>query len=317
MKKICVIIPYFGKLPCIFNFWLHSALNNPTIDFLLFTDCNIKSQNNIKIIPFTFKELKSYLQNNFDFQITLTKPYKLCDYRGAYGYIFQKYISEYDFWGFGDIDLVYGDIRSFITDDVLDKYDIISGWGHLTFYRNDQFCNEFFMNKVDGFLYYKDVFQCERNCWFDEYLHKGLSDLWLHLYPEKILRGGVERHIDDVTIPISCLHFHSNLNPGISKCLIFEYFDKHLYRVYIGRDGNVHKESILYAHFQKRPFLAPKTNDFEHYLIVPNRIIKNKDLSIKTVKRLGHSLETKRKIRNFKNRQINRLKNLLKYISNR
>ena len=30
MNKICIIICYFGKLPSYFEFWRHSAYNNPT-----------------------------------------------------------------------------------------------------------------------------------------------------------------------------------------------------------------------------------------------------------------------------------------------
>ena len=38
MKKIIIIIPYFGKLPKIYAFWRQSALNNPSIDFLFVAD---------------------------------------------------------------------------------------------------------------------------------------------------------------------------------------------------------------------------------------------------------------------------------------
>ena len=230
--------------------------------------------------------------------------------RGGYGYIFKQFIEGYDFWGFGDVDLVYGDIRSFLTDDVLQRYDIISGWGHFTLYRNNRLCNEFFMREEEGFLNYRKVFASERNFCFDEYLHKGLSDLWEHLYPEKIWRA--EKFFDDVRIPGRCLHFFSNFSPEKSNCLIFEYEGKRLWRVYIGDDGQVHRESILYAHFQKRKFLKVQTSNYSHYLIVPNKIVSTKPLTLKQVKKMGHSLETQRKIRNFKIRQTNRIRKIFK-----
>lgn len=37
--------------------------------------------------------------------------------------MFQEYIKDYDFWGHCDADLIFGDIRKFVTDDILNKYD--------------------------------------------------------------------------------------------------------------------------------------------------------------------------------------------------
>ena len=106
MKKIIIIIPYFGKLPEIYAFWRQSALNNPSIDFLFVADSHIEQAENIKVLNITFEQLKNYMQKFFDFTITLPSPYKLCDFRPAYGDIFGDYIKGYDFWGWGDIDLI-------------------------------------------------------------------------------------------------------------------------------------------------------------------------------------------------------------------
>lgn len=97
MKSIIIVIPYFGKLPPIFKFWRQSAINNPTIDFLFFTDCNIQSTDNIKVIKCTFEVLREKFQSRFDFPISLPSPYKLCDFKATYGYVFQDYIQDYDF----------------------------------------------------------------------------------------------------------------------------------------------------------------------------------------------------------------------------
>ena len=44
-------------------------------------------------------------------QVTLDRPYKLCDFKPAYGFIFGEYLKEYDYWGHCDIDIVWGDLR--------------------------------------------------------------------------------------------------------------------------------------------------------------------------------------------------------------
>ena len=110
MKKIIIIIPYFGKLPEIYVFWRQSALNNPSIDFLFVADSHIEQAENIKVLNITFEQLKKYMQKFFDFTITLPSPYKLCDFRPAYGDIFDDYIKEYDFWGILILFMVISDI---------------------------------------------------------------------------------------------------------------------------------------------------------------------------------------------------------------
>ena len=41
MKSIVVIFPYFGKLPPQYDIWRASAIRNPSIDFMFFTDTEI------------------------------------------------------------------------------------------------------------------------------------------------------------------------------------------------------------------------------------------------------------------------------------
>ena len=50
-------------------------------------------------------------------------------------------IREYDYYGWGDIDVIYGDIRSIYTDDIF-NYNVISSddhtcSGHLTLIKNE------------------------------------------------------------------------------------------------------------------------------------------------------------------------------------
>jgi hypothetical protein len=146
MKSIVIIFPYFGKLPVQYGMWRASALYNPSVDFMFFTDADVKPAENIIVHKMQFDDFKQIVQKAFNFQIALNRPYKLCEYKQSYGYILQDYINEYDFWGFGDLDLVYGDIRSFLTDDVL-THKFLLGWGHLTLLRNDEDANTYFMKR--------------------------------------------------------------------------------------------------------------------------------------------------------------------------
>lgn len=309
MKEIIVIIPYFGTLPKMFKFWYQSAVNNPTIDYLFFTDCSIEETSNIKVVKVTFEELKAQIQSKFDFKIELPSPYKFCDYRPAYGDIFKDYLEGYDFWGFGDIDLVYGNIRHFLTEDVLNNYDIISGWGHLTLYRNNDFCNRFYRKKVEGYKYFKDVYTNPKNQVFDEYLHAGMSDRWEKMYPDRIWNSKL---FDDIKVPRLAMNFISVFHPEYSENLIFEYSESKLYRIYRDCNGEICREQTLYAHFQQRKFLKISTCNLEHYLIVPNRIIDYQNVTIDKLKMWTRSQELKRRLYNLKNRIKHRLNIIFK-----
>ena len=103
MKRIAFVVPYYGKLPDFFRTWAYTAgyLKNQNIDFFLVTDLLVPFElpSNIKVVEITFQELKQRIQTQFDFHISLETPYKLCDYKPAYGLLFSDLLRGYDFWG--------------------------------------------------------------------------------------------------------------------------------------------------------------------------------------------------------------------------
>jgi hypothetical protein len=60
------------------------------------------------------------------FGVNIKHSYKLCDFKPAYGFIFFELIENYDFWGYCDIDIIFGSIRDFITKEILESHDLIS-----------------------------------------------------------------------------------------------------------------------------------------------------------------------------------------------
>ena len=121
--SIVLIIPYFGKLPNYFEIFLKTVEFNKDINFLIYTDdrTNYKYPSNVEVVYTTFQKFREIVQKNFDFEIALSSPYKLCDYKPAYGDILKDKIKKYDYWGHCDIDLAFGNKRKFITDDILKK----------------------------------------------------------------------------------------------------------------------------------------------------------------------------------------------------
>ena len=266
MQKIVIIFPYFGTLPVQYKMWRASALKNPTVDFLFFTDADVEPAKNILVHNMRFEEFQKITQQAFDFPIVLNRPYKLCEYKQAYGYILQEYIKEYDFWGFGDLDLVYGDLRSFFTEDVL-VHKFLLGWGHLTLLHNAEDTNTYFMKQVEGYQNYKDAFTTSKITFFDEYGYNGCSDKWRDCRPEDCW---LEWSFDNASKPKQSYHFNS-LTRGWEQ-VIFEHIGNKLYMLRFN-NGQIEKKESLYAHFQHRGFMKDKVTDYSHFLVTPNAII--------------------------------------------
>ena len=232
---------------------------------MFFTDAPVKPAENIFVHQMSFKDFCSIVQAAFPFSVVLDRPYKLCDYKQAYGYILRDYVKGYDFWGFGDLDLVYGDIRHFLNEDVL-RHKFILGWGHLTLLHNDESTNMYFMKRVEGYQYYQDAFTKHEISFFDEFCHRGCSDKWRDCRPEDCW---LESPFDNVSRPKEAYHLCS-LNRGWQQVL-FEHVDNKLFMVRRFK-GKWEKTESLYAHFQHRPFMVDSVSNYDHFLVTPRKI---------------------------------------------
>jgi hypothetical protein len=141
--KIGIIIPYFGKWPEWIDLYFKSCSFNSFIDWHFFTDCDVPSVNtdNIYFHSSTFSDYCRTVSNKLEITFHPENPYKLCGLRPFYALIHKDLLAKYDFWGWGDVDVIWGDIGSFYTESVLKKYDVLSTHadrlsGHLTIIRN-------------------------------------------------------------------------------------------------------------------------------------------------------------------------------------
>jgi hypothetical protein len=181
-KSIAVIICYFGKLPWYFEYFVHSCQYNATIDFyiLMDDDSYIKEPPpNVKLIKTTLSEISKRATNALGFPIDIKHAYKLCDFKPTYGAIFSDILKRYDFWAFGDIDVVYGNIRNFITDDLLQNYDLISvrpDWipGCFLLFKNNEKMNRLYTHSKD----HQKVLMSDVHYCFDEtnFAHDAFTD---------------------------------------------------------------------------------------------------------------------------------------------
>ena len=236
--KIALIAFYYGKLPNYFNLWLLSAKYNKDIDFLFFTDNeeHIDYPENVHKIYLTFAEMKERFQKCVDFPITLNKPYKVCDYRPAFGLAFQDYLESYDFWGECELDLILGDIRKFVTDDILNSYDKCFTRGYFTLYRNSKKMRELFLTKHNQPFYrYDEVFNTDYICHFDENGINKICDL---------LNVGLLKDVCFADINYERSNFEMVFIQDEYKDQIWRWDNGKLYREYVVNDKVKTKEML-------------------------------------------------------------------------
>jgi len=169
-EKIALIIPYFGKWPIYIHLYFASLAKNPMVDLLIFSDIpdEISVLPNVKIIRFSLQEFGKLATQKLGIPIKVTRAYKLCDFRPAYGLIFEDYLLDYPYWAYGDLDLVYGDIRRVLPDDWT-SYDALSmrnEWmtGSFSILRNTLKMNELFKRSAT----WVDTLNAEKYLGFDE-----------------------------------------------------------------------------------------------------------------------------------------------------
>ncbi|KAA6438908.1 hypothetical protein FEM33_15160 [Dyadobacter flavalbus] len=172
MRKsdITFIIPFFGQAPPWMPFFIKSCHSNRDVSFLIFADClQVGISGNVEVIRLNLADLKVLAEEKLRFRVSLDRPYKICDFRPAFGLIFADYLKGSRFWGTCDVDILLGDIRKFITEDLLSRYDVITAKreyliGHFTLYRNTRKVNYLFKKSP----HYLRVFQNSQAFAFDE-----------------------------------------------------------------------------------------------------------------------------------------------------
>lgn len=284
MHSIIYIIPYFGKLPNNFQLWLNSCSFNKTINWLIFTDDKTEYNypENVKVVYDTFDKIKELFQSKYDFEININRPWKLCDYKVAYGDIFAEHIAGYDFWGFCDIDLFWGNIRKFLTEELLSAYDKIGFQGHSTLIKNTLDNNTLYKKQVEGCDNYKEVFSSEKGYCFDEWtITKIFKKLNKNVY--EVVNFA---HLNKYTSNFQLVHLEENVKNYY--CQIFEWKNGEIKRYYV-EENTLLSDEFMYIHLWCRPITYKVNNiDTDHLLIYPDIITDNyKSINLKFVKNKG------------------------------
>lgn len=185
MKSIALIIPYFGEFPEWTPLFFETIRRNPTIDFHFFTDCKYDKSipDNAIMHHLSFDKYVKHANSFIDFDFAPPNAYKLCDLRPLFGLIHFDVIKDYDFYGWTDMDILFGDIRSFYTADILNGYEILSTHahtisGHLALFKNKKQHREQFKKIYN----WKKALQNPEFVGIDEH---GITNSYLYSFWEK------------------------------------------------------------------------------------------------------------------------------------
>lgn len=279
MTKLVILVCNLGKLPWYFEYFKHSCKYNPTVDFVVVSDDATYRGSlpaNVRLVYKSSSEVQVLIGEKLEMSVNIDNPYKLCDFKPAYGVIFKEFIEGYEFWGHGDLDVIFGDIRGFITEELLSNNDLICVrhdflTGYFLLFRNSEKMNYLYTKSKD----YRKVFQSHRHYCFDEtnFQFQGFSE---------------NRPLEEINSEVeSMMHVVSRL---MEKKYLRAHFD---FMVVEGLPGKLHwKEGkfyfknrfeILLYHLilLKREFKPnrPITNIPSEFVISPTRIYHKKKRS--------------------------------------
>lgn len=262
--RIALIACYFGKLPSYISLVLHSAAHNASIDWLIVGDHppDYPLPPNVSFIPSTLQELEREIERTCDTPVVIHHYYDLTRLKPTYGLCFEKYLAGYDFWGHVDLDMIYGDLRAFLPDEILESNDRIYCRGHLSLFRNTPEVNRYFMLKAPGAPYYKDVLANISREQFDEW-----DGIWKIFRYHRIKQYHAEV-IADIHAPSAykVQRFEATELENHPH-QVFYWHQGKTYQAYYHWEGGLFDREVAYVHFQKRrlpapTFEAPEVNGF-------------------------------------------------------
>ena len=244
--SIRLVVPHFGPRPAYFPLVVRSMAANPDVSWLLLTDRPVPdAPANLEVRVGTFAELASRIRGHFDIDVSLEQPYKVCDFRPAFGEIFAAELAGYDFWGHCDLDVVFGRIRDDLPPAAYEAEKVFFQ-GSFGLYRNTAETAGWYRHEV-GKVSYRDALTRPEAMHFDEWagIYYIVQDLGAH--------GWHEDRVFD-------LSFHryrtrAESPPGRDPRR-YAWEDGEVCEYRLAR-GTVVRRTALLIHLQKRTMRAP------------------------------------------------------------
>jgi hypothetical protein len=279
-------LTYYGSFPNYFQLYLDSvSINTDILRIILITDIDTSSYkipHNVLIFNCCIDAVKKALSNflekeygivNIESQL-LKRPYKLCECKPIYHILFEDIvqtlkIKDTDYIGWGDCDLIYGKLSSFI--DLSKDYDLIGSKGHFTAFKNKDICRSFYKSipKYSDYLIDNEYHYSDEN-----ELHKVIIPL---ISDKKITYHEMAKHFFDI-LPHNCFgkenEFQELTLAGSRTVLLHVEFNKSK-QTLCGFFNNKSIRNASYIHLQKRRMLISFDSYDESYFITSSQFVKS------------------------------------------
>lgn len=245
--KAIIISAYVGPLPLWFPLWARSAGCNPEVDFLIVSDQPVPEglPANVAFRHATLAQLQHHWSEHCRIEVALESPYKLNDFKPLF-WTLAPDIARYDYWGFCDLDLLFGDLTP-IVDGLCGRYDMILSEGHLRFLRTGPVSQQAWQ-EIATPRTWRDILTDPVTFGMDE--HRGIN---------RVFASGVRSWFADPGM-IADIHPHFRQFRRLAhlpndRVQAFYWEDGRVYREFF-RSGAYGREELLYIHFQKRRMAA-------------------------------------------------------------
>ena len=186
--------------------------------------------------------------------------------------IFEEYIKEYQFWGYCDTDVIWGNISDFIKDEDLIKYDKICVFGHCSLYKNNKKINNLFKVNLNGEERYKIVMQRNRTNSFDEEFNGSINNI-IEQEGLKIRYREDQANIYTKSSDFRLVNLNKDKKTYTTEKLkkaFFVWDNGNLLR-YILKNDEVYIKKYMYIHLQSRKMKVNLTDLYRNkYKIIPN-----------------------------------------------
>lgn len=169
--SVCAIVPFFSpaqklgflrskEFPKYFGYFLESFRQcNPQIHLKIFSDCSFDAyqsyrSRNVEFHPLRAKEFSQLIAQTTGLKVDRLSSQQLASLRPAFGTIFADYLKGFKFWGYCQIEMIFGDLDYFLSPERLAEADLLMtrlGWaGEMMFYRNSLPINSLYRYNLPG-----------------------------------------------------------------------------------------------------------------------------------------------------------------------
>jgi len=271
--RITFIIPFIGVWPHYIDLFLEGCRPIKNAQFFLCSEQppENKLPPNVRHIPMSSKEILERLKTSTGLQISAIPGHKLCDFRPFYGIAFADLLGKCEFWGYCDIDMMFGNFDKIIDKTFLASLDIFSAHtnqfvGHCTFLRNIKKINYlgFEIQDVKELLCNQETKAIDE-IRFSEVLKRYPEIRWVYPQPlDAELKKSVCRHAITFSFGGLLADISQPIDPIVEWCngrLLMEW-----------ETGK--KTEILYVHFMgtKHPWHWPKSKASSNYIHVFSKL---------------------------------------------